>query len=116
VGTSQLESSLPGFGAAVAQEDAVETADFGEAKSEFGGVLVKKEVRGVEEAFALTVDRFFDGGVSVAQRGDADAAEEIEVVLAILVAEINALSADKQVRVALVRLEKQLTLRRLDRC
>jgi hypothetical protein len=70
----------------------------------------------VEEASALTGDRFYDGGVGVAKRRYPDAAEEIEVVVAVFVAEINALSADKQVGISLIRLEKQLALRCLDRC
>ena len=116
VGAGKLEGSLPGFGAAVAEEDAVEAADLGEAKGEFGGVLVEEEVRGVEQALALADDGLFDGGVAVAKRGDADAAEEVEVVVAVFVAQIDAMSADKQVGVALVRLEKQFALRCLDRC
>jgi hypothetical protein len=64
----------------------------------------------------LAVDRFFYGGVSIAERGDANAAEKIEIVLTVFIAEINALPADEQIRVTLIRLEKQFTFRRLDRC
>jgi hypothetical protein len=116
VGASEFQRCFHGFGAAVAKEYAVEAADLGEAEGELGGVLVEEEVRGVDEALALTIDRFLDGRVSVAKGGDADAAEEIEEVLTFFVAEIDALSADKQVRIALVGLKKQLTLRCLDRC
>ncbi len=86
------------------------------AEGEFGGVFVEEEIRGVDEASALTVDRFFDGGMGVAERGDADAAEEIEVVVAILVAEVDTLSADEEDWVALVGLEKEFALRCLDGC
>jgi hypothetical protein len=116
VGAGKFEGGLPGFGATVAEEDAVEAADLGETEGEFGGVLVEEEVRGVEDASALTGDRFYDGGVGVAKRRYSDAAKEIEIVVAVFVTEINALSADKQVGVALISLEKQLALRRLDRC
>ncbi len=39
VGAGELERGLPGFGAGVAEEDAVEAGDLGEALGEFGGVL-----------------------------------------------------------------------------
>ena len=54
--------------------------------------------------------------MGVAERGDADAAEQIEVVVAVLVAQIDALSADEEEGIALVGVEKQLALRGLDRC
>ena len=53
VGAGQLQRGLPGFGAAVGEEDAVHAADLGEAQGEFGGVLVEEEVRGVDEALRL---------------------------------------------------------------
>ncbi len=58
----------------------------------------------------------FDRRMGVAECRDADAAEQIEVVLAVFVAQIDALSADKEIGIALVGLEKQLTLRCLNRC
>ena len=114
VGAGELERSLPGFGAAVAEEDAVEAADLGEAEGEFGGVLVEEEVRGVEEALRSVRDGFFDGGMGVAEGGDADAAEQIEVVVAVLVAQIDAVAADEEDGVAFVGVEEQLLLRCLD--
>ncbi len=53
VGASEFERGLPGFGAAVSEEDAVKSADLSETKREFGCVLVEEEVRGMDEAFAL---------------------------------------------------------------
>ena len=52
-GAGELERGLPGLGAAVAEEDAVEAADLGETEGEFGGALVEEEVRGVEELARL---------------------------------------------------------------
>jgi hypothetical protein len=72
IGAREFESGFPGFGAAVGEEDAVEAADFSQAESEFSGVLVEEEVGRVDEALALTLDRFFDGWMGVAERGDAD--------------------------------------------
>jgi hypothetical protein len=79
-------------------------------------VFVVEEIRGVEETLALAIDGLFDGGVSIAKRRYADAAEEVEVVLAVFVAEINALSADKQIGIALISVEEKFFLRCLDRC
>jgi hypothetical protein len=95
VGACELKCGFPGFNAAVGEEDAVEAADLGEPKSEFSCVFMEKKIGGVEEALALTGDRFFYGGVSIAKRRHSDAAEEIEVVVAVFVAEINSLSTDK---------------------
>ena len=39
VGAGELERGFPGFGAGVAEEDAVEAGDLGEAQGELGGVL-----------------------------------------------------------------------------
>jgi hypothetical protein len=116
VGARELECSFPGFNAAVGEEDAVKATDLCEPESEFCCVFMEKEIGGVEEALALTVDRFFDGGVSIAKRRHSDAAEEIEIVVAVFVAEINALSTDKQIGVALIRVKEKLFLRCLNRC
>jgi hypothetical protein len=70
----------------------------------------------MDEAATLTMDCLFDRGVGVAERRDADATEEVQVVLTVFVAEIDTLSADEEVRIALVGLKKQLAFSCLDRC
>ena len=80
MGAGELQRSLPCFGAAVAEEDAVEAGDLGEAEGEFRGVLVEEEVRGVEELLRLARDGLFDCGMAVTEAADTDAAEEVEVV------------------------------------
>src|SRR6185312_7401818 len=52
----------------------------------------------------------------VAERGYADAAQEIEVVVPLFVAQINALPTDKENRGAFISMEKQFALRRLYGC
>jgi len=69
----------------------------------------------VDEAFALTRDRLFDGGVGVAEAGDADATEEVEVVVAVFVAQMDAMTAYEEDGVALVGVKEQLLLCCLDR-
>ena len=80
----------------VAEEDAVQPADLGQPHREFGGVLVEEEVRGVQQALALRRDRRLNRGMRVAQRRYADAAQEIEVVVALLVAQIDAVPLDEE--------------------
>jgi hypothetical protein len=111
VGAREFERCFPCLGAAIAKEDAVEAADFCEAEGELGCAFVEEEVRGVEEALTLKIDRFFYRGVTVAQSGDADAAEEVEVVAAIFVAEVNSFSTDKQIGVTLIRVKEKFFLR-----
>ena len=60
VGARQLERALPGFGAGVGEEDAVEAGALGEAQRELGLALVVVEVRGVDERAALRGDGLFD--------------------------------------------------------
>ncbi len=116
VGAGKFECGFPGFGAGVRKEDAVEAADLGEAEGERSGVFVEEEIRGVDKLAALLEDRLLDRWVGVAEGGDADAAEEIEVVVAVFVAQVDALAADEEDGVALVGVEEQLFLRCLDRC
>jgi hypothetical protein len=54
--------------------------------------------------------------VPVAKGRYTDAAEEIEIVMAVFIAQIDALSADEEVRVALISVEKELILRCLYGC
>ena len=82
VGAGQLERAFPGFGAGVGEEDAVEAGALGEAQRQFRLALVIVEVRGVDERAALASDGFFDGRMAVAERIDADAAEQIEIAFA----------------------------------
>jgi hypothetical protein len=79
MGARQLHCALPGFGAGVGEEDAVEAGALGEAQREFRLSLVIEEVRRVDERAALAGDGFFDNRMVIAERVDADAAEQIEI-------------------------------------
>src|SRR6185312_861931 len=102
------------FGAGVGEKDAVETGDLSEAERELDGVLGVEEVRRVDEFRGLRGDGAGDRGVVVAKRAYADAGEQVEVVVAVLVAEVDAVAAEKEQRVALVGLQQQLRLGGLD--
>ena len=98
MGARQLQRAFPGFGAGVGEEDAVEAGALGEAQREFGLTLVIEEVRGVDERAALAGDGFFDCRMAVAERVDADAAEQIEILRTVLVNDVNAFAAHKEDR------------------
>ncbi len=92
IGAGQLHGALPGFGAGVGEEGAVEAGLLGEAQGELRLALVVVEVRGVDERAALAGDGFDDDRVIVAERVDADAAEQVEVLRTVLVDDVNALA------------------------
>src|SRR6185437_2242381 len=98
------------------EEDAIEAADLGEAKCEVRRAFVIEEVRDVEQALALVLNGRFDGRMAVAERGDADAAQEIEKIVTFFVAQIDALSPYEEIGIALIGMEKQLVLRSLYGC
>ena len=79
IGARQLERALPGFGAGVGEEDAVEAGALGEAQRQFRLALVIEEVRRVDERAALARNRVLDRRMVIAERVDADAAEQVEI-------------------------------------
>jgi len=74
VRASQLERALPGLGAGVGKEDAIQAGAFGEPLRQLSLTLVIEEIRDVDERAALLRNGFNDGWMGVAQRIDADAA------------------------------------------
>ena len=62
----------------------------------------------MDELPALLGDRLLDRGVRIAERVDADAAEQVEVLVAVLVFEIDAFAADEEERVAFVGGQQEL--------
>ncbi len=57
---------------------------------------------------------FSMAGVTVAERGAADAAEQVEIVVTVFVAQVDALAGDEEIGVAFVGLQQQLALCCLD--
>src|SRR5580698_99042 len=108
MGASQFKRALPGLGAGVGEEDAIESGALGEAQSEFGLAFVIEEVRRMNERAALLGDGFLDNWMAVAEGVDADAAEQVEVLRTVLVDYVNALAADKEDGVAFISLKQQL--------
>ncbi len=82
MGARQLQRAFPGFGAGVGEEDAIQAGALGEPQRKLRLALVIEEVRGVDERAALLGDGLLDRRMAVAERVDADAAEQIEIALA----------------------------------
>ena len=89
MGAGEFQRAFPGFGAGVGKEDAVEAGTLGETQSELGLALVIEEVRRVNELAALLGDGLFNRRMPVAERVDADAAEQVEVLRTVLVDEVD---------------------------
>ena len=93
------------------EKDAVEARKLGEAHRELGLPLVVIEVRRVDERAALVGDSVDDRRMVIAERVDADAAEQIEIAIAVLVDDVHTFAADKKNRAAIVRGKQQAGLR-----
>src|SRR5271170_7770945 len=73
---------------------------------------MKEEVRDVDELVALLGNSMFNGRMAVAQRVHADAAQQIEILLAMFIFEKDALATGEENRVPLVGREQELRLGR----
>jgi len=93
---SNLQCAFPGFSSGIGEEDAVKAGTLGQTQCEFSLALVIKEVRCMNQRAALTSDGFFNGGMCVAERIDADAAEQVEIAVTLLVDEVNTFATDKE--------------------
>ena len=61
----------------------------------------------MDERAALAGDGVFNRGMRVPERIDTDAAEQIEISVALLIDEMNAFAAHKENRIALIGGEQQ---------
>src|SRR5882762_10459968 len=77
---------------------------------------MEEEVRRMQQTAALAADRVFYNGVAIPQRRDADAAQQVEVVVAILIRQVDVMSTDEEIGIPFICLQKQLALCRLKRC
>ena len=96
VSASELERALPGLGAGVGEEDAIEAGALGETQGQLGLTLVVEEVRGVDELAALNGDGVLNDGAGIAESVDADAAEQVEVADAVLIDDVDTFAMGEQ--------------------
>ena len=64
----------------------------------------------MDELAALLGDGLLDGGMRVAERVDADAAEQVEIAVAVFVDEIHAFAAREEKRIAIVGCRAEVCL------
>ena len=101
----ELDQPLDGLGAAVAEERLVHTAALAEQFRQLElrhGVV---QVGDRDELLRLPRQRLNDDGVSVAEAGDGDAADEVEVLLAVAVPDDGAFAAFEHDRKPFRRLQ-----------
>ena len=82
VASRELEARLHRFGSAVAEERARETREIREPRCDLSLQGVVKQVRRVQQRRGLVGDRVGQAGMPVAERGDADAGNQVEIALA----------------------------------
>ena len=98
----QLERSFKGFGAAVAEEHPVQSGSFGQPRRQLDRVLVKEQIRGVDQLSGLRRNRLGDRGVRIAERVHPDSAQKVQIRVAFRVVDVNALAASQQNWIAIV--------------
>ena len=87
-----LDGTLVCLGARIAEERLVEAREFDELRRCIGLRLCVVEVRAVDELLCLLGDGRDERLVVVAEHVHGDAAEEVEVLLAVVVPEVRALA------------------------
>ena len=103
----QLERGLDGFAAGVAKIGAIHAGDPRDAFGQAGHLVVEVVVRRVDQRAALLSDCLLNHLVAIAQRVDADAAEQIEIAVAVLIDQMNVFAGDKQNRKAIVGVDQE---------
>jgi hypothetical protein len=114
VSAGQLERALPGLGAAVAEEGAVQPGEAGQAPRQLCLVGMIEKVGDVDQFARLPLQGARDGGMAVAQGVHPDAAEEVEITPPPGVVEIDAVPAGEEHGQAVVGGQQQLRLGALD--
>src|SRR5262245_43333652 len=109
----ELQAALHRFGAAVAEERAVEARARAELVRQFALQRVVEKIRRVQQRRRLSHEGRRQRRMSVAERGDANARQEVEVRAAIDVEQTHALAAFEHDGKPLVVLQDVLRLSRL---
>ena len=92
-----------GASAAVAEEGALQPRQVGEPLGELSLIRVIKEVRRVQQRLRLIGDRARQRRVRVTERRDADPGQEIEVLTALRVPQLDAASPEDDHRPRLIQ-------------
>src|ERR1017187_5061790 len=96
VSARQLEGGLDGLGAGVGKVCAVHAGACGEPLGQPHLLIVEVVVGGVDQRATLLGNGFFNHLVAVSQRVDANAAEQVQIAIAVLVDQMDVLASYKQ--------------------
>ena len=94
IGARQFKRSFPRLGSAVAEESAVQSGSLRQAQRQFGLALMEIEIGDVHQLAALPGDGIFNHRASIAQGIDANAAHQVQVLIALVVNQVNIMAAD----------------------
>ena len=89
----ELDLAFVGLGAGVGKEDLIKAAVLDDELRGLDGGLIVEVVGAVEDGLRTLLQALDDGGMAVAETVDGDAADEIEVLVAVLVEDVDALAA-----------------------
>src|ERR1035441_6860320 len=85
----QLERALDGLAAGVAEIGAVHAGNARDALSQAGHLVVEVVIRRVDQRTTLLGDSLLNHLAAVAQRVDADAAQQIKIAISLFVDQMN---------------------------
>ena len=105
VATGKLEAGFDRLGAAVAEKGARQPRQLRQPLRELPLQRVVEQVRRVDQRLRLIGDRARQSRMRVAERGDADSRQQIEILAPVRVVQPHALAAHERDRQTLVRLQ-----------
>ena len=105
VAPRKLQARLDRLRAAVAEERARQARELRQALGELPLQRVKEQVRRVDQRLRLVGDRARQARVGVAERRDADAGQQVEILAALRVEQAHAFAADEGNRLPAVGLQ-----------
>src|SRR5581483_5087784 len=107
IGAGQLQRTFPSFCSAVTEECTIEAGNFREPLRQFRLVLVIKKIRRVNQLAGLLLKHFLNGRMSMPERIHADAAQEIEIALALRIPQINSAPTREEDFLPVISRQKQ---------
>ena len=91
--TGELDLTFVGLGAGVGKQDLVEAAVLNDQLRGLHGGLIVEIVGAVQDRVGALFEALDDRGVAVTQTVDSDAADEVKVLVAVLVKNVGAFAA-----------------------
>ena len=89
----ELDLAFVGLSAGVGEEDLVEAAVLDDELRGLDGGLIVEVVGAVQDRLGALLEALHDRGMAVAQTVDGDTADEVEVLVAVLIEDVSAFAA-----------------------